>query len=261
MTGTLTLPLSALELQDAVRCARRYDPARLDRVLRVELERDQVEVQASASWHSVALRIAPGTKAAALAACPLTVGESVAVNAPGPDGMPVVAHVESIALVMPEGELRRVSRQNTPKLFALAVGGQGVFGVPYSVTLRVQSLLRASAQSMDKVRLALPPAEVRTSPLELFVPPAKAESFLMEARARCAEWRVGLHGAEVRRTLPEDETFLRWARREYAAVTLHLEELSSLGGSVRTTQLRHELLDAAIESGGSNHAGAGIPAM
>jgi len=251
MTGTLSLPLSALELQDAVRCARRYDPARLDRVLRLERERDQMEVQASASWHLVATRIAPDGEAAALTGCSLTIGESIAINAAGPDGVPVVAHVESITVVMPEGELRRLSRQSQPKLFALAIGGQGGFGVPYSVTLRVESLLRAAQRCIEPACLYLPSAGARTSCLQLLIPPSHAQRFLADARRRCAEWRVGLLGVEVRRTLPEEETFLRWARREYAAVTLHLEELHSLGGSVRTTQLRRELLDSAIACGGS----------
>ena len=251
MTGTLTLPLSALELQDAVRSARGYDPARLDRVLRLEMERDQVEVQASASWPRLAARLAPEGQLAPLAACPLTVGESLAVNAPGPDGLPLVAHVQSIALVMPEGELRRVSRQSAPKLFALAVGGQGLFGVPYSVTLHVQSLLRSASESVENAALQLPSAGARTSPLGLFLPPGDAERFMADTRGRCAEWRVGLLGVEVRRTLAEEETFLRWARREYAAVVLHLEELRTLGGAVRTTQLRREIIDSAIARGGS----------
>jgi hypothetical protein len=220
-------------------------------VLRIELDRNQVEVQAGTSWESVAARIAPQGKHEALAAFPLTVGESVAINAPGPDGAPLVTHVESITLVMPEGELRRVSRQSAPKLFALAVGGQGLFGVPYSVTLRVESLLQAACDARQSATLQLPSAAAITRPLDLLLPPEEAETFLAEARARCAEWRLGLGGIAVRRTLPESETFLRWARREYAAVRLDVEELPSLGGAVRTTQLRRELLDCAIAHGGS----------
>jgi len=251
MIASLSLPLSALELQDAVRYARRYDPARLDRVLRLEPERDQLEVQASASWTSVASRIAPAAEGAALAACPFTVGESVAVNAAGPDGAPIVAHIESLTLVLPEGELRRVSRHSAPKLFALAVGGQGLFGVPYSVTLRVESLLRAARTPQPVAALELPCDGVRSRALDLLIPPEHAETFLSDARSRCSGWRVGLHGIVVRRTLPEDETFLCWARREYAALTLAVQELPTLGGSVRTTQLCRELIDAAIDCGGS----------
>ncbi len=251
MIASLSFPLSAFELQDAVRCARRYDLTRLDRVLRVQPERDQLEVQASASWASVASRIAPPAEAAPFAACPLTVAESVARNTAGPDGMPIVEHVESMALVMPEGELRRVSRQSFPKLFALAVGGQGLFGVPYSVTLRVESLLRAARAPAPEAALALPSNGARTQALDLLVPPEQAEAFLGEARGRCADWRVGLHGITVRHTLAEDETFLCWARREYAAVSLAVEQLPTLGGAVRTTQLRRELIAASIACGGS----------
>lgn len=248
MIGTVTLPFSALELQEAVRTARSFDPARLDRVLRLERERDQLEVQAGTTWESVAARL--GTRELLMASS-LTVGECMAANAASPDGTPLVAHVESIALVMPEGELRRVNRQSAPKLFALAVGGQGLFGVPYSVTLRVESLLQAASASQQSAVLQLPGASARTRPLELLVPPENAEGFLAEARGRCAEWRVGLDGIVARRTLAEDETFLRWARRDYAAVTLEVEELPTLGGSVRVTQLRRELIDSAIACGGS----------
>jgi hypothetical protein len=34
-------------------------------------------------------------------------------------------------------------------------------------------------------------------------------------------------------------------------VTLHLDDLTSLGGSVRATQLRRELIDSALALGGS----------
>jgi len=104
---------------------------------------------------------------------------------------------------------------------------------------------------VENAALQLPSAGARTSPLGLFLPPGEAERFMADTRGRCAEWRVGLLGVEVRRTLAEEETFLRWARREYAAVVLHLEELRTLGGAVRTTQLRREIIDSAIARGGS----------
>jgi hypothetical protein len=44
---------------------------------------------------------------------------------------------------------------------------------------------------------------------------------------------------------------LRWARREYAEVSLRLSERFTIGGSVRMTQLRRELIDAAIAEAGS----------
>ncbi len=252
MTATLTLPLSAHELCEAVRHARPFNPARLDRVLRLDTGRGLVEVQASAAWASLAAYLRPSApeRAACWADAP-TIGESVATNAAGPDGRPMVAHVEGLVLVTLDGELRRVSRSANPELFALVVGGQGLFGAPYSVTLKLESLARAEAEAAPSAKLSLPGARSATRALQLLVPPESREAFLAEARSRCEEWRVVIEAVEARRTLPENETLLRWARREYAAITLRLAEPPALGGAVRATQLRRELIDSAIARGGS----------
>ena len=248
---TLALPFSATELCEAVRHARPFDAARLDRVLRVDASRGLVEVQASASWSSLAAYLRPEAPATrALWEGRGTIGEDVSSNAPGPDGRPVVAHVESIALVTPDGELRRVGRANA-ELFALVVGGQGLFGSPYSVTLRLESLARAALEAVPPAALALPGAAGPARAAHFLVPPEACDVFLADARARCAEWRVALQTVEARRTLAEDETLLRWARREYASLRLRLAEPPALGGAVRATQLRRQLTDAAIAHGGS----------
>jgi FAD/FMN-containing dehydrogenase len=69
----------------------------------------------------------------------LTLGGSVAVNGHG-RGLamrPLVADVEALTLVDPEGEVRRCSRTEDPELFNLVVGGYGLFGVVTSVTIRL----------------------------------------------------------------------------------------------------------------------------
>ena len=247
----LALPLSASELCEAVRQARPFNAARLDRVLRVDTSRGLVEAQASARWSSLAAHLHPGATAMqALWESHGTIAESVACNAAGPDGRPVVAYIEAIALVTPDGELRRVGRANA-ELFALVVGGQGLFGSPYSVTLRLESFARAAMEAVPPATLTLPGAPGAARAAHFLVPPDARDAFLADARARCAEWRVAIQAAEVRRTLPEGETLLRWARREYAAVTLRLAELPALGGAVRATQLRRQLIDVAIAHGGS----------
>lgn len=247
----LALPLSASELCAAVRHARPIDAARLDRVLRVDASRGLAEAQARATWSRLAAHLHPD--AASIQAAwdgHGTIAESVASNAAGPDGRPVVAHIESIALVTPDGELRRVGPASS-ELFSLVVGGQGLFGSPYSVTLRLESLARAAMEYAPPAALALPGAAGAARAAHFLVPPQACDAFLAEARSLCAEWRVAIHAAEARRTLPENETLLRWARREYAAVTLQLAELPALGGAVRATQLRRQLIDAAIAHGGS----------
>src|SRR3989449_8420742 len=65
MPATLSLPLSAHELQEAMRNARPIDAARLDRVLRLEPGRGVVEVQANTTWRSLAARLRPGNAQAA----------------------------------------------------------------------------------------------------------------------------------------------------------------------------------------------------
>ena len=250
MTAMRSIPLSALELSAALRAGRSYDPSRLDRVLRVDEELGLVEVQAATPWTGIAACLRPGDARAARTETTMpTVGESLACNAAGPDGRPAVTHVESMMLVMPGGELLRVSRSRHRELFALAAGGQGLFGALYSVTLQVGSLALSVNEAADAEVLSAP--QPGTRPLRLLLPPPELPAFLAEARERCREWRMPLAGVQVRRTREENDTFLRWAQREYAAVTLSLTEPPVLGVAVRATQLRRALLDAAIGRGGS----------
>jgi hypothetical protein len=249
MAEPLSRPLSAAELCEAMRGARAFDASRLDRILRVDEDRGLVEVQASVTWRGLAERLRPGDAQAGAARTTLpTVGESLAWNAAGPDGRPAVTHVESITLVTPEGELRRVSRVANAELFALAVGGQGLFGAPYSVTLRVESLARAVIDGA-----ASPPERMPRDALRLLVPPEALAGFLTAARQRCGEWRVAIEAEAVRTTRAEAETFLRWARRDYAEVTLLLTRRGNLGSSLKAMQVRRELIDAAIAAGGAFH--------
>lgn len=240
-------PLSAAELCDAMRRARSFEASRLDRILHVDEDHGLVEVQGSVSWRCLAARLRPGDPRADAARTTMpTVGESVARNAAGPDGRPAVAHVESMALVTPDGELRRVSRRTSAELFALAVGGQGLFGIPYSVTLRIESLARAISESAPS-----PGNAAGADALRLLLPPERLAGFLAAARARCADWRVAIDTEEVRQTRGEEDTFLRWARRDYAEVALQLGRRGTLGASLKTMQVRRELIDAAIAAGGA----------
>lgn len=250
MPGTSCIPLSALELSAAMREARPYDPRRLDRILRVDERHGMVEVQAGTPWSEIAAQLRPGDVRAARVQTTLpTVGESLAHNAAGPDGRPAVMHVESVALVTPAGELRRVSRTANRELFSLVAGGQGLFGALYSITLDMGSLSRAVNEAGEAEIVS--PAPASAVPLELLLPPERVQTFLADARERCGEWRVPMPGVGVRRTLQEKDSFLRWARREYAAVTVSLATPGALGVAVRMTQLRRALIDAAIAHGGS----------
>jgi len=251
---------SADELRSAMRQpepgAICVDRTALDRVLRFDVARKLVEVQFGTCWQTLCSYLAQrASDLKPFADCsdiPPTIGECVAANAAGPDGRPVVTHVESLALVTPDGSLRRASRFANKELFVLAIGGHDLFGVPYSITLRVDSLLRSARNSIPPAILEMPAPEDDEGrcTLGLLVPPQRLDGVLAQVRERCADWRIPIRGMRVRRILPEDETVLRWARSECAEVTLQLALPPAIGGSVRGVQLRRELIDIALGVGG-----------
>lgn len=255
-----TVPLSAQELCQSVRCAIPVDTTRLNRVLGVDEKRGLVEVQANATWKSLASHLRPeDARAQEVRTSCATIGESLASNAAGPDGRPTVSHVDSFTMVTPDGQLRRVDRINNPSLFSLVVGGQGLFGAIYSVTLRIESLARAVAEAQKpRTMIQMPTAPART--LVLLVPPPKSEALIVACRERCAMWRIGLERLELRRIRADEETFLRWAGREYEELTLGLGGGTRLGVEVRLAQLRGELIDLAIGFGGGFPIGGAVRA-
>lgn len=249
MTATPSLPLSAHELQESVRECRPLDTSRLNRVLGLDPRRAVVEVQASVTWKSLADHLQPGdARARELPTTCATVGESIAWNAAGPDGRPTATHVESLTMVTPDGQLRRIDRLTNPALFALVVGGQGLFGTLYSATLRIASLARTLGEAEPR---AADPAAPRTRALRLLVPPEQADALVAEIHARCGEWRVPVEAVHLRRVRADDETVLSWARRDCVEVSATVGELATIGGAVRATQMRRELIDAAIARGGA----------
>jgi hypothetical protein len=250
MTGK-SIPLSAQELCQSVRSAAAFDPSRLDRVLGIDETRGVVEVQSATPWKVLAERLRPGDpRARAVRTTYATVGESLACNAAGPDGRPTVDHVECFTMVTPDGHLRRVDRIGNPTLFALVVGGQGLFGALYSVTLRVDSLERALSEAQTPTSVVGSAPIPKTRKLVLLVPQARVDALIAGCRERCSEWRVDLAGVTVRRIRADQETFLRYAARECAEVSIVLDAGAHLGAEVRLTQLRHSLIDLAIAHGG-----------
>lgn len=78
----------------------------------------------------------------------MSMGGALAANVHG-RGLsmrPIIADVESFVLVDADANVKHCSRQENAELFGLVVGGYGLFGVVYSVTLRLvprQKLQRA----------------------------------------------------------------------------------------------------------------------
>jgi hypothetical protein len=253
---------SADELKSALRQSREraltLDASGLDRVLRADSGRRLLEVQAATSWTELAAYFArQGIALDAFAGCgrlPATIGEAVSAASAGPDGLPVSAHIVAVTLVTPEGELRRADRDTNPQLLQLVLGGRGVMGVLYSLTLSIESLRRSAEGSVAPVELELPgegPAGTAACAIECLLPPAELDGFLADARAFPEERRVALLGISVRRYLPDDSCRLNWATREWAGVGIRFGVKPTLGASVVAAQVRSGLLAAALARGGS----------
>lgn len=263
-------PNPAIHSADALRKAVQARPGRiflnargLDRVLRYDADRALVEVQAGTRWSALAASLEADHPELGVYRdndlLPDTVGEWAAVNGPGLDGVPAVHCIEALTMVTPDGELKRVCRASHGELFACAVGGHGIFGVTYSVTVRLGPLL-AAARAPGARPGAPSPAAPRDGcrPLTLVVPPDRADELIAEARTLCADWRVDLSVRRMIKTLPEQETRLRWAKAEYVMLSLELSSAKTLGGEVRLGQVKSALIDAAIRHGGA-YAVAGTP--
>jgi hypothetical protein len=223
----------------------------LDRILRHDPERGVLEVQAGVRWGALASVLGAEYSHG-------SVGESVARNSAGPDGRPIVAHVRALTLACADGELRRASRERTPDLFRLAVGGFGAFGAFYSLTLETGSLVRALAAPAGTVHAETLP-DAQDAPrhrVELLLPPQTFRTTLDKARAACEARRCRLAVLEARQVLPEAETYLCWARRDYIALRIEFQARPTIGASVGAAQLRARLMALATEAGGSFTADA-----
>lgn len=240
--------------------ALRIETAGLDRVLRWDARRALVEVQSGTPWRELAVRLAHCAAGLeghlARGALTGSVGDAVAANAPGPDGRPLVALVEAVTLVTADGALRHASRAREAELFALAVGGHGIFGPLYSVTLRVDALALAARHAEVPKTLRQPATAGTARSVVLLLPPARQTAFIAEARALAEAWRTPITRLEVLQTLPEQETTLRWAKQAYAAITLRLALPQPLGACVRGAQVCGALIDCALAHGGSFAIGA-----
>jgi FAD/FMN-containing dehydrogenase len=118
------------------------DTRSLCRVLSLDGHRRTIEVEAGMQWPRLLKALQYGSITFAqkqTGADDLSIGGAVSANVHG-RGLtmrPFIADVERLVLVGPDGEPVRCSRDERPDLFRLVVGGYGLFGVIYAVTLRL----------------------------------------------------------------------------------------------------------------------------
>jgi len=82
----------------------------------------------------------------------VTIGGSLSANIHG-RGLalaPFIGDIESFKLISPRGDLVECSRSANPELFRLVIGGYGLFGFVYTVTLRL--VPRRKVQRITEVR-------------------------------------------------------------------------------------------------------------
>lgn len=124
------------------------DARGLDRILELDAERGLVRVEAGMMWDDLVCglrKLQQGNDRRwsivqkQTGADRLSIGGALAANGHG-RGLtykPIVQDVESFDLVDASGAILHCSRTENPDLFSLAIGGYGLFGVIYAVTLRL----------------------------------------------------------------------------------------------------------------------------
>lgn len=121
------------------------DTAELNRVLHLDSEKGTVKVEAGIKWPALIdyLHCCRGRKWSIrqkqTGADRLSIGGSLGSNVHGRglSSPPLIADIEEFDLVMHDGRTKRCCRKENSELFRLAIGGYGLFGVIYSVTLRL----------------------------------------------------------------------------------------------------------------------------
>lgn len=129
------------------------DTSHLNRALRFDPQGGTVEVEAGIQWPELVswlLREQEGRREQwgilqkQTGVDAVSLGGSLAANihSRGLRMQPIVGDVAALTLLDPEGNLRRCSREENEELFRLAIGGYGLFGLVYSVTLRLGRRLK-----------------------------------------------------------------------------------------------------------------------
>jgi FAD/FMN-containing dehydrogenase len=131
--------------------AMHVDSTGLSRALGLDAGTGLVEAEAGITWaalhawlrardgHNEGGALGWGIRQKQSGADHLCLGGALAANAHGarPGQAPIVDDVESFTLVDAEGNVVRCSRTENAELFALAIGGYGLFGVIATVRLRL----------------------------------------------------------------------------------------------------------------------------
>jgi FAD/FMN-containing dehydrogenase len=129
------------------------DIRKLNRVIGFDVERGLIEVESGIMWPQLLQHLVAAQRGREkpwafsqkqTGADRLTIGGCLSANIHG-RGLalaPFISDVESFRLLDARGDLLQCSRSENPELFRLAIGGYGLFGFIYSVTLRLVPRLK-----------------------------------------------------------------------------------------------------------------------
>jgi len=141
--------------------AQLIDISRLSRIVDLDRERGILEVESGIQWPELIEQLLELQKDSPQAwtiaqkqtgADRLSVGGALAANihSRGLSMQPIISNVASFEIITSSGETKQCSRSQNTKLFKLAIGGYGLFGVITSIKLRLvrrQKLQRRVALS------------------------------------------------------------------------------------------------------------------
>jgi hypothetical protein len=139
------------------------DIRKLNKILSFDVERGLIELESGVQWPQLLEYLQNNTGAGEKAwtfsqkqtgADKLTMGGSLSANIHG-RGLalaPFISDIESFRLINARGDLVQCSRTDNPDLFRVAIGGYGLFGFVYSITLRL--VPRKKVQRIVEIRQA-----------------------------------------------------------------------------------------------------------
>lgn len=124
------------------------DTRPMDRLLGLDAERGLVEVEAGIQWPALIAGLERAQQETGIrwgiaqkqtGADRMTIGGAVAANVHG-RGLtmaPLVSDIEGLTVITADGEAVDCNREQNPEVFSAVVGGYGLFGCIYAVTLRL----------------------------------------------------------------------------------------------------------------------------
>jgi FAD/FMN-containing dehydrogenase/dTDP-4-amino-4,6-dideoxygalactose transaminase len=166
VAGTIETPRSAAEIRNALHRAKRdgvpvcmmgtghnlgghafvngatvLDMRQFNRVISLDKDRKRITVESGITWDKIQRAVSPaGLALKAMQSDNIfTVGGSLAANAHGRDTrFPTLAEsVLGFRILLADGSVKSVSRDENPDLFRNAIGGYGLFGVMLDVDLEL----------------------------------------------------------------------------------------------------------------------------